>query len=271
MGNDPRTTAADAADHNLDLATVEAADLRGAAPSQKEALVHEVFQNVSEGYDRLNDVISLGQHRLWKRALVGAITAGNPADVLDVATGTGDLALWIAGANPAARVVGADFSENMLAVAERRLAQGLADGRPLSHVSFSHQNAMSMSFADASFDATCVSFGMRNMPDYGAVIREMARILRPGGRFFCLESSFPTNPLIRPLFGLYFKFVMPLMGRLVGGSPSEYRYLYESTEAFLTKDELAALMREAGLEGVGYRSFMFGGAALHFGRKPDVA
>lgn len=264
-GTASTTTAAATAPATPDLSAVSADDLRHIAPEEKETLVHEVFQRVSEDYDKMNDVISFGMHRGWKRTLIDAITALKPSDVLDVATGTGDIALWIAERNPSARVVGADFSENMLSVAERRLAAS-----PLTNVSFSHQNAMSMSFPDNSFDAVSVSFGMRNMPDYGEVIGEMTRVLRPGGTFFCLESSYPTNPVIKPLFRFYFKQVMPTLGRVIGGAPEEYRYLNDSTEAFLTKEELAALMRERGLEGVSYRSFMFGGAALHSGTKPTA-
>lgn len=247
-----------------DLAHTSAQDLRSIAAEEKEALVHGVFQSVSENYDRMNDIISFRQHRAWKNDLIDAVTAGKHADILDIATGTGDIALWIAERNPTARVVGSDFSENMLAVAERRLA-----GSGLTNVTFSHQNAMSLSFADGSFDCVTVSFGMRNMPDYLQVVREVVRVLRPGGVFYCLESSWPTNPVIKPFFGLYFRFIMPLFGRL-SGAGAEYRYLNESTEAFLTKDELAEMMEEAGLTEVAYRSMMFGSAALHTGVRPEV-
>jgi len=247
-----------------DLAHTSAEDLRTIAAAEKEALVHEVFQSVSENYDRMNDVISFRQHRKWKNDLIDAVTAGGHGDILDIATGTGDIALWIAERNPTSRIIGSDFSENMLLVAERRLADS-----GLTNVSFSHQNAMELSFPDASFDCVTVSFGMRNMPDYLQVINEVGRVLRPGGVFYCLESSWPTNPVIKPFFGLYFRYLMPLFGKL-SGAGDEYRYLNESTEAFLTKDELADLMEQAGLTEVVYRSMMFGSAALHTGIKPEA-
>ncbi|MDR1413296.1 MAG: demethylmenaquinone methyltransferase [Actinomycetes bacterium] len=236
-----------------------------ATPEQKQARVYEVFQSISTDYDRMNDVISLGRHRAWKRALVRAIAAVRPEAVLDLASGTGDIALAIAQAVPAARVTASDFSENMLAVARQRF-----DEAGVENVTIACENALSLSFLDDSFDVACVSFGLRNMPDYGQVIAEMTRVLRPGGRFFCLDSSYPTHPLIKPFFRLYFKYLMPLMGTLVAHAPEEYKWLNDSTEAFLSKDALADLMRKQGLTDVTYRSFLFGGAALHSGTKPPA-
>ncbi|MDR1775727.1 MAG: demethylmenaquinone methyltransferase [Actinomycetes bacterium] len=234
-------------------------------PEQKTERVYQVFQTISDDYDRMNDVISFGRHRAWKRELIRAIRSCKPARVLDVASGTGDIALKLARACPSADIVAGDFSENMLAVADRRFrAAGVTNIRVL------HENAMALSFPDDTFDVACISFGLRNMPDYAAVISQMTRVLRPGGYFFCLDSSYPTNPVVKPFFRLYFKHLMPLFGRLVAHAPDEYRWLNDSTEAFLSKGQLAVLMQHCGLTGVGVRSFMLGGAALHWGRKPDA-
>ncbi|MCL2818781.1 MAG: demethylmenaquinone methyltransferase [Actinomycetia bacterium] len=236
---------------------------KNATPAQKEEHVHEVFESISEDYDRMNDVISFGMHRFWKRALIADITSHNCQRILDVASGTGDIATWIARENPQADIIASDFSAQMLKVAQRRI-----DQEGLTNVEVSLQNAMDMSFADDTFDASVVSFGLRNMPSYEQVLREMTRVVRPGGYVYCLDSSFPTNRVIRPFFKLYFKYLMPLMGRLFVDARAEYTWLYDSTEAFLTKKELADLMRSVGLVDISIRSHLFGSAARHRGRKP---
>jgi len=231
-------------------------------PDQKQARVYEVFQEISEDYDHMNSIISAGRHKAWKRALMSRVELAEPRSVLDVASGTGDIALQLARALPQARIVASDFSENMLAVAQRRIEEA-----GISTIEVSCQNAMQMSFPDASFDAVTISFGLRNMPDYRRVIEQCVRVLRPGGLFACLDASYPTNPLIKPFFRLYFAHLMPWIGRVLAKAPDEYQWLADSTEAFLPKDELARLMEHCGLGAVSYRSFMLGGAALHTGIK----
>ena len=231
-------------------------------PAQKQERAYEVFQKISEDYDRMNRIISAGRQGAWKRALVRCVAAREPRAVLDVASGTGDIALQLARALPRARIVASDFSENMLAVAARRI-----EAAGISTIEISCQDAMRMSFCDASFDAVTISFGLRNMPDYQRVIEQCVRVLRPGGLFACLDASYPTNSLVKPFFRLYFAHLMPWIGRVLVQAPDEYRWLADSTEAFLTKPELARLMERCGLGAVSYRSFMLGGAALHTGIK----
>ena len=231
-------------------------------PEEKQERVHEVFQKISEDYDRMNSIISLGRQDAWKRALVRSVTALRPRAVLDVASGTGDIALRLARVLPQARIVASDFSENMLAVAARRI-----EAAGVETIEISCQDAMRMSFPDASFDAVTISFGLRNMPDYQQVIEQCVRVLRPGGMFACLDASYPTNPVVRPFFHLYFAHLMPWMGKVLVHAPDEYQWLADSTEAFLTKPELARLMENCGLGAVSYRSFMLGAAALHTGIK----
>jgi demethylmenaquinone methyltransferase/2-methoxy-6-polyprenyl-1,4-benzoquinol methylase len=262
-----------------------------ASPEQKQAWVYKTFQRISGQYDLMNDLESFGLHRAWKHALARAVALLKPKDLLDVACGTGDIALELAAAlaqqEPPGKVVGLDFSENMLAVARRRgqgaasrrarpAAQGSAEGtgqsgggqaKAAANLNFVQGNALELPFADASFDAVTISFGLRNMADYQRVVQEMVRVLRPGGCFFCLEASYPTSTLVKPLFRLYFRHAMPWMANLVTRKPAEYRWLNDSTEQFLSKDQLAELMRQCGLQGVGYRSFALGAAALHSGFK----
>ncbi|MCL2491435.1 MAG: demethylmenaquinone methyltransferase [Coriobacteriia bacterium] len=234
-----------------------------ATAAQKEEHVYEVFESISEDYDKMNDVISFGMHRFWKRSLIEDLTAHRCDSILDVASGTGDIAIWIARENPQAHIVASDFSGQMLSVAQRRI-----DEEGLTNIEVSLQNAMEMSFDDDTFDASVVSFGLRNMPSYEQVLREMMRVVKSGGYVYCLDSSFPTNRFIRPFFKLYFKYLMPLMGRLFVDARAEYTWLYDSTEAFLTKRELADLMRAVGLEDISIKSHLFGSAARHRGRKP---
>lgn len=240
-------------------------DARTATPKQKEEWVYQTFQTISDHYDFMNDLESFGLHRAWKHALVQAVTGLASAAILDVASGTGDIALALAKANPLTRVTGFDFSQNMLEIAQKRATEA---PDALDNLRFEHGNAMALPFATATFDAVTISFGLRNMPDYQRVVEEMTRVLKPGGSFFCLEASYPTHPLIKPPFKLYFKHIVPAIGALVTHKKAEYQWLNDSTEAFLSKAELATLMQNVGLANVGYRSFLFGSAALHFGIKP---
>jgi demethylmenaquinone methyltransferase/2-methoxy-6-polyprenyl-1,4-benzoquinol methylase len=242
-------------------------DARSATPRQKEAWVHQTFERISEHYDLMNDLESFGLHRAWKHALISAVKALKPQAVLDVASGTGDIALALVQTLPQAQVAGLDFSKNMLDVARRRaLASGsLGDEARLNFV---QGNAMEMPFESDSFDVVVISFGLRNMPDYQRVIEEMARVLRPGGSLFCLEASYPTAPIIKPTFRLYFKHVIPQMARLITRKRAEYRWLNDSTELFLSKTQLVALIKRCGLSNVRYHSFALGAAALHHGVKP---
>ena len=244
-------------------------------PEKKRASVHLIFENISKDYDRMNDLESFGLHRLWKRSQVQAVRASllsdkNPSNykVLDVACGTGDIALALAADLPTnCQVTGIDFSSNMLKVAEdRSCSLPVSVPRP----QFIHGDALHLPFVDASIDALTISFGLRNLPDYQAALQEFFRVLRPGGHFFCLEASYPTMPVVKPAFRLYFKHIMPRLASLIVNRRHEYQWLNDSTEAFLSKDDLCDLMTECGFTQVSYRNFSLGAAALHSGCKPGV-
>lgn len=246
--------------------------------SSKSEYVHGVFSKIAPSYDLMNDLESLGLHRLWKARMVRELSEGQPKHILDIACGTGDIALALAKANPRAEIIGLDFCEDMLEVARARaveelplsfvveLDEGTAQtqrARINNNARFMVGDAMELPFEDDSFDAVSISFGLRNMPNYGTVLAQIKRVLKPGGIFRCLEASYPTNPVILPPFKLYFKHWLPVLGKLVVNSEEEYSWLNTSTEAFLTKDELAQLMQEVGFDDVSFASFLFGAAALH--------
>lgn len=240
--------------------------------------IHGLFTTISNKYDLMNDLESLGLHRLWKRRLVQEVSAGSPLSVLDVACGTGDIAIALAAANPQAQVLGLDFCQPMLDVAYRRAAHALPlswiiegdkPAHPRKNLRFVQADAVCLPFESGSFEAVSIAFGLRNMPDLAAVLAEMLRVLRPGGRFACLETSYPHNPLIKPAFRLYFKRWLPYLGGLITGKAQEYAWLNTSTETFLSKRQLATLLAQVGFINVRWQSFLLGAAALHSASKPS--
>ncbi len=230
--------------------------------------VHGVFESIADGYDAANARISLGMHGVWKHALckAAAQTCTSPKRaglVLDVCCGTGDITAMIARRNPGIFTVGLDFSAHMLDVARART-------KGLDNVMLVEGNAMDLPFEDDTFDACVISFGLRNTPDYEQVLQEMVRVTRPGGMVACLDASVPDNDAIQPFYQFYYKNIMTFLG---GGLAhhKEYEWLYESTQEFLRKDELARLFESSGLIQVSVRSFMYGAAALHTGMVPLIS
>ena len=234
---------------------------------EKREKVYRVFERVSGGYDSANFRISLGFQARWKKALVTQVlkdasrhTDGRKGRMLDICCGTGDIALALATADKTLKVAGVDFSPAMLEVARKK-------GARLDNVRWIRADVTSLPFGDDSFDACTVSFGLRNTTDYGRVLEEMKRVVRPGGSIYCLESCIVEDPLIAPFYKLYFGILMPVIGggiRRIG----EYRWLWRSTNEFLRFSELTELFRRTGLERVRGKQWMFGACVLVRGRKP---
>jgi demethylmenaquinone methyltransferase / 2-methoxy-6-polyprenyl-1,4-benzoquinol methylase len=220
--------------------------------------VREMFDRISPTYDRMNVLMSMGRDGRWRRLAVRAsgVTVGGAA--LDVCCGTGDLAIALRRAvGPPGRVVGLDFSPGMLAFAERKC--------PV--VEWVQGDALDLPFADGTFDAATVGFGVRNLADLDRGFSELARVVRPGGRVVCLEMSTPPAA-IRPFSQLWTDHGVPLLGRLVARDTDAYRYLPASVHRFPPAPEVAEVMRRAGLTGVVYRRLMLGVVALHVGTVP---
>jgi demethylmenaquinone methyltransferase/2-methoxy-6-polyprenyl-1,4-benzoquinol methylase len=243
----------------------------------KAAYVQEMFGRIALHYDRMNRLMTLGRDRAWRCATVAQALDGScssqPAGsrparrLLDVATGTGDLALEALRRDPALETVGVDFTPQMLAVAQAKAEDaaptaGLNGGGRLRWVA---GDALYLPFSNASFDAVVTGFAMRNVVDIQAAFAEMARVTRPGGRVACLELARPRLPVFRQLYAFYFFWLVPLLGRLVAAESAAYRYLPHSLSAFLAPDELAAVMGRAGWGEVRYKRMMLGTVALHVG------
>lgn len=226
--------------------------------------VQAMFGRIVRRYDLVNRLMTAGRDIAWRKLVARTATAGGRRErVLDVATGTGDLAIALVDAG-AKLVVGIDFVAGMLVVA----AQKPGVSGDSDRVQVAVGDALQLPFADGSFDACTVSFGLRNMADYEAAVREMTRILRPGGRFVCLDLTPYRVPVLNRLFGWYFRSIVPLVGGLLSGDRAAYRYLPTSVAAFPAADELVELMRAAGLENVRYRLLAGGTVAMHTGEKP---
>jgi len=228
----------------------------------KSSYIQGMFGRIAERYNLMNRLMTLGQDQRWRRFVVeqSAIPANGSA--LDLATGTGDIAFEVLKAHPGAEVVGADFALPMMYVGQRTDLGG--------KMCWCAADAMHLPFPSAHFDSVMSGYLVRNVIDIMQTLREQVRVLKPGGRIVILDTTPPPRNLLRPFILAYLKYGIPLLGRLIGGSNAAdaYKYLPESTQAFKTPQELAALMREVGLINVQYRTFMFGTMAIHWGVKP---
>ncbi|MBI0576141.1 demethylmenaquinone methyltransferase [Neobacillus cucumis] len=229
----------------------------------KEQRVHKVFEKISDNYDKMNSVISFQQHIKWRKDTMNRMKVKPGSKALDVCCGTGDWTIALAEAvGPSGEVVGLDFSKNMLKVGQEKV-----NHLGLNQVKLIHGNAMELPFPDQSFDYVTIGFGLRNVPDYLQVLKEMNRVLKPGGVAVCLETSQPTLIGYRQLFYFYFHYIMPLFGKLFAKSYNEYSWLHESAKDFPGMRELARMFETAGFKNVFYRPYSGGAAAVHFGYK----
>jgi demethylmenaquinone methyltransferase/2-methoxy-6-polyprenyl-1,4-benzoquinol methylase len=228
--------------------------------------VRVMFDRIVPRYDLMNRLMTGGRDVAWRRLAVReALRGRDPAAlrVLDVATGTGDLAIALRDAG-VAEVVGLDFSAPMLAEARRKEASGFA----LKHIEWIEGDAMALPFPNASFDAVTVGFGLRNMPSYPGALREMARVLLPGGVLVCLETTPMAVPALRWLFDWSFSHLLPLIGGIVSGDRDAYGYLPASAAAFPAAEELGRMMLAAGFAKVRYLRLGAGSVALHVATMP---
>jgi len=219
--------------------------------------VARMFDAVAERYDRTNAVMTFGQERRWRRLVAGALEIAPGARVLDLAAGTGASSLPFVEAG--ARAVACDFSLGMLSVGRRKHPD----------VTFVAGDALALPFGDESFDATTISFGLRNVADVRTALAELARVTKPGGRLAVLETSHPPSATLDRLNRLYTNRVMPVLARPFSSDPAAYSYLAESAGAWFGQAALAEEIRAAGWGQVGWRNLLFGAVALHVALRPS--
>jgi demethylmenaquinone methyltransferase/2-methoxy-6-polyprenyl-1,4-benzoquinol methylase len=226
-----------------------------------------MFGRIARRYDLANRVLSCGIDIYWRFRLVGAVGATRPQDVLDLATGSGDVAFALARGLPeGARILGLDFSAPMLGEAERKRAH--SPGR-YAHVAFMQGDALALPLTAGSFDAVTIAFGLRNMADRARCLAEILRVLRPGGRLFVLEFSQPW-PWVRPLYLFHLRHFVPALAGILTGDRAAYEYLGETIGAFPDRDALCAEIRGAGFAGVSAAPMTMGVVALHEAQRPPV-
>jgi demethylmenaquinone methyltransferase/2-methoxy-6-polyprenyl-1,4-benzoquinol methylase len=234
---------------------------RRVAAAEKGALVRGVFDSVAARYDLMNDLMSGGVHRLWKATLIDRLAPRGALSLLDMAGGTGDIALRVLARAPQARVLVADLNQRMLSVGrDRALNRGRIDG--LDHLVC---DAEALPLAARSFDAYTIAFGLRNVTRIAPALAEAHRVLKPGGRFLCLEFSRVVMPGLAAFYDAYSFRVLPALGARVARDRAAYQYLVESIRRFPPQDELAALLRAAGFAQVDYHNLSGGIAAIHSG------
>jgi demethylmenaquinone methyltransferase / 2-methoxy-6-polyprenyl-1,4-benzoquinol methylase len=239
---------------------------RPVGAGEKQERVNDVFHKVAKRYDVMNDLMSAGMHRLWKDAFVAWLSPPKRAGwkVLDVAGGTGDIAFKIvdvSGGKAHATVL--DINGSMLAVGRDRAEKR----KMLQNTDFVEANAEALPFADATFDAYTIAFGIRNVPRIDVALSEAFRVLKPGGRFMCLEFSEVDMPLLDRFYDAWSFNAIPRIGKAVTGDGESYQYLVESIRKFPNQENFAAMIRDAGFERVSYRNYSCGIAAAHSGWK----
>lgn len=232
----------------------------------KEQQVEEMFNSIAPAYDLMNRAMTFGIDRLWRAKAVGMLRKAAPREILDVATGTGDLALQLARKLPNAHITGVDLSAGMIAVGRRKVSKAGLDDR----ISFREADCLALPFPDASFDCITVAYGVRNFANLLAGYREMHRVLRPGGTVCVIELSTPVNPLVKPLYRIYTRAIIPALGRLVSKDTRAYSYLPESIAAVAQRQAMCDLMTRAGFSDATFRPLTFGVCTIYFAHKQTL-
>ncbi|MBL8046170.1 MAG: ubiquinone/menaquinone biosynthesis methyltransferase [Anaerolineales bacterium] len=233
------------------------AQLTGA---ERANYVQNLFTQIASRYDVMNRLMTFGQDTHWRARVVALAQVPANGSVLDLGAGTGDIALELAERTPTARVVGGDFTLAMMRVGQRRPGG--------QHLRWSGTDALNLPFPDATFDAVVSGYLMRNVGDLSRAWAEQWRVLKPGGRVVCLDTTPPARNLLRPFIEFHLHTVIPTLGQLITGTREAYTYLPNSTEGFLPAEKLAERMRAAGFETVRFERWMLGTMAIHYAVKP---
>jgi len=225
--------------------------------------VHHMFDRIAHRYDLLNHLLSANRDKAWRDKMISLLPQGDRLEILDLATGTADQLLSVYGSGRVHRGVGIDPAEKMLAIGREKIA-----ARQLSEsLTLQTGQAERLSFDSESFDATTISFGIRNVTDVPTALQEMHRVLKPGGRSLILEFSLPSNKIVRAGYLLYFRHILPLIGAIVSGDGEAYRYLNRTVETFPYGEEFCGLMRRAGFREVRENRLTLGIATIYQGDK----
>lgn len=233
----------------------------------KKKFVHDVFESIAEHYDVMNTILSFRRHKAWRKFTMKKMRVQPGESAIDVCCGTCDWTISLAEASKTGKVVGIDFSNKMLAVGEIKIQKkGLNN-----QIELVQGDAMKLPFPDNTFDHATIGFALRNVPDFVHVLKEMKRVVKPGGQVVSLELSKPTSPIFRKIYLFYFEKVLPILGKLFANRYEQYRWLPESLVTFPDYQELRRIMvEEVGLEEVEVYPLTLGITAVHLGRKPNV-
>ena len=233
------------------------------ADGSKKQQVEEMFDNIAGSYDFLNRLLSLRIDVYWRKVAINCLKDLNPKQILDVATGTADTAIELTKRLSPEKIIGIDISNKMLDVGRIKIK----DKNLVETITLQQADAENLPFEDNTFDATTITFGIRNFENVGKGLVEIKRCMRPGGRLMILEFARPNIFPLKQLFNIYFKYVLPLIGKLTSKDPRAYTYLYESVQAFPDKERFVALMDEAGYKNTSFKSLTAGICCIYLGEK----
>lgn len=223
-----------------------------------------MFDSIAPAYDFMNRAMTMGIDKLWRRKAATLVARSHPASILDIATGTGDMAIRLARRVTSATVTGVDLSQGMIDIGRVKVEAADLEGR----VKLLQGDSLDLPFDDNAFDAVTVAYGVRNFQDIVAGYREICRVLKPGGRIVVLELSTPRNPLVKPFYKLYTRCIIPAVGRMVSHDVRAYTYLPESIAAVAQGKEMLALMQRAGFTDTAWRPMTMGVCSLYSAVKP---
>ncbi|CAN7591774.1 demethylmenaquinone methyltransferase [Paenibacillus sp. LjRoot153] len=232
----------------------------------KEEFVHGVFESIAPKYDLMNNIISFNRHKAWRKFAMKKMNVQPGATAIDLCCGTCDWTISLAQASKTGKMVGLDFSQNMLDIGAEKINQLHLD----QQVELIQGNAMSLPFDDNTFDFATIGFALRNVPDLEQVIREMRRVVKPGGLVVSLELSKPTWQPFKSIYYVYFRHIMPFLGKLIVKKYEQYKWLPESLISFPDHKQLAAIFSKNGLDHVQAHPLFGGVAALHVGTKGNT-